>query len=45
MRDLSSLTRDQTHVPYTAVQNLNHWITREVPVKVIEVGLLPSRSI
>ena len=28
--DLSSLTRDQTHVPCIGRQTLNHWITREV---------------
>ena len=28
--DLSSLTRDQTHVPYTGRQILNHWNTREI---------------
>ena len=31
MRDLSSLTRDQTCVPCIARQILNHWTTREVP--------------
>ena len=31
MWDLSSLTRDQTHVPCVAGQILNHWTTREVP--------------
>ena len=35
MWDLSSLTRDQTHVPCIGRQILNHWTTREVPVKVI----------
>ena len=30
MWDLSSLTRDQTHVPCTRRQILNHWNTREV---------------
>ena len=44
-RDLSSLTRDRTHVPYTAIQSLNHWTTRDVPVKVTEAGLLPSGSV
>ena len=33
MWDLSSLTRDQTHVPYIERQVLNHWTTREVPEK------------
>ena len=28
----SSQTRDQTHVPCTGRQILNHWTTREVPV-------------
>ena len=28
----SSLTRDQTQVPALGAPNLNHWITREVPV-------------
>ena len=27
MRDLSSLTRDQTHVPCIVKQTLNHWTT------------------
>ena len=31
MWDLSSLTRDQTCVPWIARNILNHWITREVP--------------
>ena len=30
MWDLSSLTRDQTHVPFIGRQILNHWTTREV---------------
>ena len=29
--DLSSLARDQTHVPCIGRQILNHWATREVP--------------
>ena len=33
MWDLSSLTRDQTHVPCIERQVLNHWTTREVPEK------------
>ena len=32
MWDLSSLTRDPTHIPYIGRWSLNHWITREVPV-------------
>ena len=31
MRDLSSPTRDQTHVPCIGRQILNLWISREVP--------------
>ena len=31
IRDLRPLTRDGTHIPYTAGQILNHWTTREVP--------------
>ena len=31
MQDLSSLTRDWTHIPCTARQILNRWTTREVP--------------
>ena len=31
MWDLSSLTRDQTHIPCTRWRILNHWTTREVP--------------
>ena len=30
MWDLTSLTRDQTHIPCTARQILDHWTTREV---------------
>ena len=31
MRDLSSLTRDQTHGPEVEVQSPNHWAAYEVP--------------
>ena len=31
MWDLSSLMRDQTHVPCNGREILNHWATREVP--------------
>ena len=31
MWNLSSLTRDRTHIPCIAKQILNHWTTREVP--------------
>ena len=31
--DLSSLTRDWTHIPRIARQVLNHWTTTEVPLK------------
>ena len=31
MWDLSSLTRDHTHVPCIAWQSLNQWSTRQVP--------------
>ena len=31
MWDLSSLTRDRTHVPCIGRRILNHWTTREVP--------------
>ena len=31
MGDLSSLTRDWTHILYTGKQILNHWTTKEVP--------------
>ena len=30
--DLSSLTRDQNHGPWTGRRNLNHWTAREVPL-------------
>ena len=33
MWDLSSPTRDQTHVSYIARQILNHWTTREVSLE------------
>ena len=32
MRDVSSLTRDQTHAPAVEVWSPNHWTTREVPL-------------
>ena len=32
MRDLSSLTRDQTHTPYLGSTSLNHWTAKEVPI-------------
>ena len=28
---LSSLTKDQTHIPCVGRQSLNHWTAREVP--------------
>ena len=31
MWDLSSLTRDQTHIPCMAKEIRNHWTTKEVP--------------
>ena len=31
MWDLSSLTNDRTHVPYTGRQILYHWTNKEVP--------------
>ena len=31
--ELSSRTRDQTHIPCVGGQNLNHWSTREAPGK------------
>ena len=31
MAILSSLTRNQTHVPYIGRWILNHWTTKEVP--------------
>ena len=31
MRDLSSPTRDRTHIPCSGRWSLNHWTTREVP--------------
>ena len=30
--NLSSLTKDQIHIPCIARQILNHWTTREVPL-------------
>ena len=32
MWDFSSLTRDWTHISWIAMQILNHWTTREVPI-------------
>ena len=31
MWDLSSPTRDQTHIPCIGGQIINHWTTREAP--------------
>ena len=39
MWDLSSLTRDQTHVPWTGRQIFYHWTTREVPLIVILIHI------
>ena len=36
MRNLSSQTRDWTHIPYFGRRSLNHWTTGEVPVSVTE---------
>ena len=48
--DLSSLTRDRTHVPCIARQILNHWLTREVCNKYVlsmmyRVLCMRSRSV
>ena len=40
MWGLSSLTRDQTCVPCTARQILNHWTTREFPSLVMLIALM-----
>ena len=42
MWDLTSPTRDQTHVPCNRRQIPNQWITREVPMKFIEKLFFPS---
>ena len=42
MWDLSSLTRDRTHVLCIARQILNHWTDREVPESLLENQLLMS---
>ena len=39
MWDLSSLTKDGTCAPAVAVQNLNHWTTREAPRYKIYVNI------
>ena len=41
--DLSSLTRDQTHVPCFGRQILNHWTTREIPRQVFGI-VFPTAS-
>ena len=35
MWDLSSLTRDKTHIPCIGRRILNHWTTREIPVYLV----------
>ena len=44
MWDLSSPTRDQICTPYIGRQSLNHWTTREVPVRSIILNLSSSLS-
>ena len=39
MWDLSSPTKDGTGAPAVAVQNLNHWTTREAPRHKIYVNI------
>ena len=39
MRDLSSLTRDWTHVPCIGRLILYHWTTREVPSAMVLMGV------
>ena len=39
MCDLSSLTRDQTHIPCTGQLTLNHWTTRKVPNSAFIIAL------
>ena len=34
--DLSSLTGNQTHIPCVERRNLNHWATREVPLRLLK---------
>ena len=35
IKNLSCLTRDQTHAPAVEAQSFNHWTSREVPVDVL----------
>ena len=42
--DLSSQTRDRTHVPALGARNLNHWTTREVPGPVFSSILLADSA-
>ena len=43
--DPSSQTRNQTHVPCSALWILNHWTTREVPSNILKVaGYSPNHS-
>ena len=44
MWDLSSLTNDRTHVPYTGRQILYHWTNKEVPSPEFWPNKLPSIS-
>ena len=37
MWDLSSPTKDQTHIPCIGRQSLNHWTSREVPEVKIKI--------
>ena len=46
MKDLSSLTRDQTHAPCSESRSLNHYTTREVPPQLLDCdrrGRSPGR--
>ena len=41
MWDFNSLTRGQTHTPCIGRQSLNHWTTREVPLRLVLKGSSP----
>ena len=43
MWELSSPTRDGTRAPALAMQSLNHWFAREVPLGVFFFFLILSR--
>ena len=45
MWDINSLTRDETHTPAIGWYSPNHYITREVPTRIIKTGYLYMKLI